>query len=112
MFWQSLWDMVRDGDLNILTYADLVMEKLPLERDYKIITSVLKNVHGKYVSSGAVINYLNIVDNKSERVKDTLHKLEKFYFQSLVKTRRGSDLHRPHPQGPAIPAALPRRPCK
>lgn len=87
MLWQTLWDMVRDGKLKITQYADILINNLPKEKDYKVFTSVLRR-------TSSIIHYLQSAGPDSEISRQYKEMIEEFLWENLHKAKPGSDFQK------------------
>ena len=86
MLWQSLWGMVRDADLSVLSYVQTATKALPKEKNPTVIASVIEAL------SEQVMGYIPArTPEESEMRKKTLAQLESFFWSYLQKSSPGSD---------------------
>ncbi len=58
MLWNTLWEMARDAKWPVTEYADLALSSIGSESDFKIASSVLTTLYGRFPWSPCVLNYL------------------------------------------------------
>ena len=88
MFFQSLWDMVRDTNLSAWEYAELAFRNLPQERNIKIATRTAGRL-------SALPKYLpeKTAEQKAQR-QEYLKRLERFSWDLLGSARPHSDFQK------------------
>ncbi|MBI2609127.1 MAG: aminopeptidase N [Deltaproteobacteria bacterium] len=84
MFWQSLWEMVRDALFSPQEFLDLVLLNLGKEKDIKIATKVSQKISSCY-------HYL---PKKEEERNIYREKIEHFLWENLEKAEDGSDFQK------------------
>lgn len=90
--WMTLWEMVRDADLDVQTYADIVLNNLGAETDPNILDKVLDTVHGSKWADASVLFYYP--KNDAEYAKaytKLLSRFETFFWQNFKKSKPSSD---------------------
>lgn len=72
MLWQSLWDSVRDGELPLNNYLDVVVNNISAEKDYTILGQVIGQIRASksYLNKGYGLNhaYVKTVTDKLEQL--------------------------------------------
>ncbi|MGE0615526.1 MAG: aminopeptidase N [Bacteriovoracia bacterium] len=95
MFWQALWDMVRDAQFPAQAYAELVIHSIGMETDVKLAGQVLQRLYGRYESQPSVITYLPRGTEASEKNREALHaRLEEFFLAQLKQAKPESDFQK------------------
>ena len=74
MFWQSLWDMVRDAEIPPAQYLDLLMENLKNEKEINIATTVTRKIR-------QALNYLPEGTGAREKYKGDVE----FYLWNVLE---------------------------
>jgi len=86
MFWASLWDMVRDAELELDVYLDRVLEGLPGERSDKVVLQMTGNI-------GVALSYLwGLPDDQAGLLENYGARLESMVFDEALAAAPGSDL--------------------
>lgn len=85
MFWQSLWDMVRDAKLSLFSFFDLFLENAKKEKDIKTLQQV-----GRMLTNA--VDYIP-QDGKLSRSYESQYqkKLERLSWNQLRQAPRASD---------------------
>ena len=94
MLWQSLWNMVTDADLPLLTYLTLVNDHLEKEPETKNIYKVLETVHGRRTYSMSALYYSAQMSEKKQNHLQQFAKLEELFLQQALAAQPGSDRQR------------------
>jgi aminopeptidase N len=95
MFWQAMWDMVRDGKMVASKYFTLLEKNMDKEDDVKIVKSILSKAVGKYHTSSGVVHYYPHKTNADLKVVQTAEgKLEALIWKGLEEAEPGSNLQK------------------
>jgi len=88
MFWQSLWDAVRDQDAPLSAYIDVALKHLPGETN----TAILQQLLGRLA---AARHYLYLFGSRAAELRSQyLPALETMAWQQVVASKAGSDLRK------------------
>lgn len=87
MIWESLWQMVVDGQFSALNFGKLVLTYGTLEKDTQILSSLLKTLFNTYAGAPSVYKFLPPETRKQFRPL-----IEDFYQNNLQLAPAGSDL--------------------
>lgn len=93
MFWATLWDMVREGELSIYKYAELVVEQGLNETDINLLRTIQRKIFASH-SGDASIEYYLPKSTPAERQKrqEVLANLENRIYEKLKSAPEKSDL--------------------
>jgi len=84
MFWQSLWDMVRDTQMPITQYLELTLKTISHENDLEILVQVLANIK-------TASQWLSASSQANSKAKTLLIELEQLMFRHIQLMDDGSD---------------------
>ncbi|HEX4925247.1 MAG TPA: aminopeptidase N, partial [Bdellovibrionales bacterium] len=90
MFWQTLWDMVRDQQLHLTAYAGLVLENAKSEKELKNLKFVLDTLVGRWNNDASVMYYMNEGTEKAKLAA----RIENFIWSGLERAEIGSDFQK------------------
>ena len=85
MVWRGLWDLVRDAQLPLQDYLDVIVKNLSKETDERSVQTVLSTL-------GSVLEYAP--GGQSGLRADLLEKIEKFLWRQFQVARGGTDLQK------------------
>lgn len=93
MVWVSLWEMVREAQMNVLEYYYLALRQgLQVEKDPDILRNLINNMIGRRESNVAVLNYLpRELSNEKPEYKDLLERIEDVSWRRLKEAPAGSE---------------------
>lgn len=95
MMWQSLWDMVRDGELSLDAYVSLAKTNLPGESDFVTAKMVTDNLYGRWVGASSVLMYYPRHDEAEKMAYTKLvTDLGEFFWSQFIQAKPGSDFQR------------------
>ncbi|MGE0171284.1 MAG: aminopeptidase N [Oligoflexales bacterium] len=95
MLWQSLADMVRDAEIGIAEYAELVYTNLPAEKVVEIATSVADVMHGRNSTSYSILSFFPKESGAEKEIyQKQAAKMERFFWQMLGNAPSGSDFQK------------------
>jgi aminopeptidase N len=87
MLWQSLWDMVRDGDLKLTTYIDLAVTNLIEERNLDVLNGQNRNLSSS-------MKYLNRFKKDRLLASEYKGKIEKYFWRKINQAKNNSDFQK------------------
>lgn len=93
MLWASLWDMVRDAQMNVLEYYYLALRQgLEVEKDPRILRNLVMNMTGRRENSASVLTYIpRELSNERPEYKDLLERIEDVTWRRLKEAPAGSE---------------------
>lgn len=94
MLWQSLWEMVRDVEIDLQTYVRLLKQNIAGEGNALLLSGVLNTVTGGSRGRSCLLGYLAEDESKdpwSVERRRTKLELEQFFWSHGEKARPGSD---------------------
>ncbi len=93
MVWTSLWDMVRDAQMNVLEYYYLALRQgLEVEKDPRILRNLVMNMTGRRENSPSVLTYIpRELSNEKPEYKDLLERIEDVTWRRLKEAPAGSE---------------------
>ena len=104
MAWLTLWDLVRDGELEVQAYGELVIRELAQEKSLKIVDRVLATVVGRQgevpynmprIGDASVIHYLPKSEGKAQDYSaDYLGRLETFLWKNIGEAKMDSNFQK------------------
>jgi aminopeptidase N len=92
--WTTLWDMVRDAELDLKTYADMIFNNLGEELEFKIVDQVLNTVYGRHGDASLLYYFPKEAPQDKAAYLALTQKLEGFVWASFKKSASGSDLQK------------------
>lgn len=96
LIWDSLWHMVRDQQISVQDYMEVVRNHLPSENDFKILSKVATSVAGGgYAERNSVYYYFptNTDAQRSQRAA-LVTEIQKMFWDKLQSAAPGSDLQK------------------
>lgn len=92
LFWGALWEMVRDGKLHLMAYAELALRGLDREQDEQTLRNILTSIHGRH-SNAASIRYYLPRESPAEKGTYTAfwERLERLIWRKLKAAHGGSE---------------------
>lgn len=89
MLWDNLWQMVRDTEMPLKAYADILIQHFPSENDPLIVSQIANTIYGE---RGGVFYYWpqNTEASRAQRL-DFIGKMEDLYLARILKAKAGSD---------------------
>lgn len=93
MLWNTLWQMVRDQKISIFEYLNFAEANLPLEKDFKILRVVTRQLSGGGYNGRNNVLFFHPTDSRGDIQKKSLlsRKIESLYLGRLEKSKPGSD---------------------
>tara|TARA_B100000749_G_scaffold280896_1_gene280637 strand:+ start:2188 stop:4914 length:2727 start_codon:yes stop_codon:yes gene_type:complete len=91
----SLWEMVRDGNLSAYQYTKLAMKQIQVETDPEILMALLTHLHGYYSLSHSVARYFpKSTEQEKKAYQDFIASLESLIWKKLQSAPGGSELQK------------------
>ncbi|MEQ1875835.1 MAG: aminopeptidase N [Bdellovibrionia bacterium] len=91
MFWQALWDMVRDQQLNLVTFANMLLENGGAEKDLKNLKFLLETLVGRWNNDPSVVFYLPETGDLHNKY---VQRIEAFLWSGLERAAPGTDFQK------------------
>ncbi|MCB0422198.1 MAG: aminopeptidase N [Bdellovibrionales bacterium] len=92
MYWSTLWDMLREGELSVYKYAELIYSQGLDEPDLNILKSITRRLYAGYPGEASVEYYLPDVTPEQKVLKENeLKRFEVKIWDLLQKAKAGSD---------------------
>ncbi|MDZ4677508.1 MAG: aminopeptidase N [Oligoflexia bacterium] len=93
--WSTLWDMVRDGELDAPSYANFVFDNLGSEKDIKIIELITNTLYGRRLNNPSLQMYLPKEEKEARAYfEEYTKRAEDFFWKQTQKAPAGSDLQK------------------
>ena len=89
MIWNDMWEMVRNGEMPLQNYAEIVDAQLPKETDILTLASVVETLAGRGSERGSMLQYWPA--GRDTEFKAFIKKTENIYLSRFNAAKAGSD---------------------
>lgn len=86
--WGSVWNSVRDGEIGVKSYGEMLFQQMPREKDIVILNSLHRTIEG----NGYGVSHLFRLSRKPQDFEWFKNKYEAMAWQQLAKAKAGDDL--------------------